>query len=180
MKNLPPYLKGARRKTEKKNERLQRAAKLSRHTKSADEIISELCISDRTLKRYVKDPLWQECGGIPLVFQKGGRPVRDTLSHAEQRLLVEATARHDKGLTWQAAADELGITLDRLNYLRHKAKVAPEKCEGDDTPSPVILEQLTRAYQYRDAGKAWKDIPSLIGISYSRLRYLRSKYPRET
>ena len=107
------------RAAEKKVERLKRAATLSR-TKTATQIMTRLRISKRTLKRYMADPLWEACGGVPLTFTARGRPVQDALSPAEKRTLAAAYALHDGGLKWIVVAEELGIPIDRLKYLRRK------------------------------------------------------------
>lgn len=104
-----------------KAQRIQRAAEMSR-TLSASEIMSELDISKRTLKRYTKDPRWQEHGGRPLTFAERGRPVQETLSTAEKQTLTEAHALHNQGHKWVAVAERLEIPIGRLEYLRRKEK----------------------------------------------------------
>lgn len=170
MKDITPAAKGARRTAENKTQRLKRAAVLSR-SKTATEIKTELGISTRTLKRYMADPRWQEYGGIQLTLTERGRPTRDTLSASEKRTLAEAVALHNQGRTWAEAADKLGITLDRLNYLLRKD---PEKRDRASL-SPADTEILQQAQKLHDAGMRWKDIPEEIGIPYSRLQYLRRK-----
>ena len=122
MKNLPPYLKGACRVAENKARRLQRAAELSQ-SKSAAAIMRELGISDRTLKRYVADPRWQEYGGnSDLAFPPRGRPKRHTLSVSEKRTLAEMDVRYERLNRWEEVADEMGLPIDRIKYLLRKRK----------------------------------------------------------
>ena len=171
MKNLTPAMKGAQRTTDNKTQRLKHAAELSR-TLTATEICTELGISTRTLKRYMADPLWQENGGIQLELTKRGRPTRDTLSHAEKRTLAEAKALHNQGNTWVQVAEILEMTIEQLRHLRRKDT-------GKSEPDPMTdteRETLQQAYRLHDAGMKWKDIPAELGITYSRLRYLREKH----
>ena len=112
-------------KTEKKNQRLQRAAEMSQ-TQTVTEIMRELGISQRTLQRYMADPLWQEHGGAPLTFTERGRPSQDTLSASEKRTLTEAHTLHDQGNKWVQVADILEIPIRRLKYLLKKQRAETE------------------------------------------------------
>ena len=171
MKDITPAAKGARQTAENKTHRLQRAAVLSR-SKTATSIRRELNISKRTLKRYMADPRWQEYGGVQLTLTEKGRPARDTLSETEKQTLAEAAALHNQGRTWAEAAAELGITLDRLNYLLRKD---PKKRDHASL-SPADTEILQQAQKFHDAGMNWNKIPEELGISYNRLQYLRRKH----
>ena len=114
--------KARRSKTEKKNQRLQRAAEMSRTVSSASVIMQKLGISKRTLQRYMADPLWQEHGGGPLKFAQRGRPSQNTLSASEQRTLAEAHAIHAQGNKWVQVAEILEIPIRRLKYLLKKQR----------------------------------------------------------
>ena len=119
MVDLP---KARRSKTEKKNQRLQRAAEMSRTVSSASVIMQKLGISKRTLQRYMADPLWQEHGGKPLKFAERGRPSQNTLSTSEQRTLTEAHTLHAQGHKWVQVAEILEIPIRRLKYLLKKQR----------------------------------------------------------
>ena len=166
---MRPAIKGAQRTAENKVNRLKHAAALSR-SKTATEVCTELGISTRTLKRYMADPRWQKNGGIQLTLTERGRPARDTLSASEKQTLAEAATLHNQGRTWAEVADEMEMTLDRLNYLLRKDPEKRDRASLSDT------EKLQQAYQLHDAGMHWKEIPAEIGISYNRLRYLRRKH----
>ena len=175
MTNLTPSAKGAQRSAENKAKRLKRGAALSR-SKTATEVCTELGISQRTLKRYMADPLWQENGGVQLTLTERGRPTRDTLSETELQTLTEAEALQQQGMTLAKVAAEMDLTIDRLKYLRRKT---PDK--RDTAPlTPADTEKLQQAYHLHDAGMNWKDIPAEIGISPNRLRYLRRKHEEKT
>ena len=119
--DLTPSAKGGQSYAKRRVERIKRAAELSQ-TRSANEIMTELDISRRTLKRYMADPLWQEHGGQPLTLTTGGRPTRETLSTAEKQTLTKAHALHQQGLKWYEVAEALEITIDQLRYLRRKER----------------------------------------------------------
>lgn len=109
-------------KTDKKNQRLQRAAEMSRTVSSASVIMQKLGISKRTLQRYMAAPLWQKYGGKPLKFAERGRPSQDTLSASEKRTLTEAHTIHDQGHKWVEVAKILEIPIRRLKYLLKKQR----------------------------------------------------------
>ena len=166
-----------RLKAKKKEERIKRAAILSR-TKTTIEIMTELGISKRTLQRYMADPLWQEHDGQPLTFTGIGRPQRETLSTAEKRLLDEAHAIHQQGRTWVEAAAIMEIPFAHLHHLR---MTYPEYLRNryparSDQRYITDTENLKRAYQLHASGMKWKDIPDALGITWNQLRYLRRKY----
>ena len=123
----PPDPASARRvQSEKKEQRIKRAAGLSR-TQSVTEIMTELDITKRTLQRYMTDPLWQKHGGRPLTFKGHGRPTRENLSASEKRTLDEAHNLHAQGLKWYEIAEQLEISIDQLRYLRRKQRETHRK-----------------------------------------------------
>lgn len=122
----PDHLqKGARTIDHNKANRIRAAARLSQDTPPA-EICQLLGISPRTLRRYADDPRWKENGGVDLPtplylklnLKKKGRPQND--QEKEKKLLTEAHRLHDDGMKWKAIADQLGISIRQLEYLRSK------------------------------------------------------------
>ena len=113
--------KGARTIDRNKESRIRAAARLSRDTPPA-EICQLLGINQRTLRRYAKDPRWKANGGVdlptPLYLKKKGRPQNPP--ETEKTLLTEAHRLHDGGMKWKAVAEELGLTIRQLEYLRSK------------------------------------------------------------
>ena len=100
--------------------RIKAAARLSRDTPPS-EICEVLDISVRTLKRYAKDPRWQENGGVELpryFFEKPTGRHRDL--NTEKRLIAEAYRLRGDGMTWIAVAARLGLSVRQLEYLRSK------------------------------------------------------------
>ena len=162
---------GGRVHTEKRMERLKAAALLSQSTPPA-EICRVLDIDTQTLKRYSRDPLWQQHGGadLPRYFTKNGRPPDDP--EAEKQLLTEAYQLHNSGMKWFEVASKLGVTARRLIHLRSKY---PEISEADQRDTQEI-EMLKKAMCLRGNGMKWKDIPAELGITPNRLLHLRRKY----
>ena len=162
---------GGRVHTEKRMERLKAAALLSQSTPPA-EICRVLDIDTQTLKRYSRDPLWQQHGGadLPRYFTKNGRPPDDP--EAEKELLTEAYRLHNSGMKWFEVASELQVTTRRLVHLRSKH---PEISEADPRETQET-ETLQKAYELHKDGMKWKEIPDALGITPNRLLHLRRKY----
>jgi hypothetical protein len=120
-KPKPLHAIGTQTVETQKAERIRTAAELSREKPPAD-ICRQLDISFRTLKRYEKDPRWKAYGGVdlPKYFTTAGRPRRDP--ETDKALLQEANRRHNAGEKWINIADQLGLTIRQLEYLRSKAR----------------------------------------------------------
>ena len=164
---------GGQAVAEKKTERIRKAAALSK-TKKPTEICETLKISEATLKRYAKDPRWQEYGGVklPRNFKKTGRPVNDP--ETERKLVAEARTLHRKERTWYRVAAVMGMTIGQLEYLRRKY---PEGEPEPTQPTPEVRYQLQKAYELRETGMKWNEICYRLGLRYNQLNYLRRKYP---
>ena len=108
---------GTQTVVKKKDARIRTAAELS-HEIPPEEICRQLGISDRTLKRYHKDPRWKVYGGVDLSFTTAGRPHRDP--ETDKQLLQEANRLHDAGEKWINIATQLGLTIRQLEHLRSK------------------------------------------------------------
>ena len=173
-----PDLKGAQGyQKQQKAERLKTAAVLS-HSETAENIMSAVDISKRTLQRYLQDPLWRVYDGNPdLTFPKGesGRPKKATLSEEESEMLTEANRLHSLENTWVQVANILKIPFSRLRTLRKRAQL-----DTSIHPSDLEREMLRQAYQLREQKEKWGDIAEKIGINRNRLDYLRKKYGRQT
>jgi len=102
-----------------KQQRIEKAAALS-HEKSAADIQKNLGISQRTLKRYADDPLWNHYSGKPAseLFAPQGRPKQDPDERA--RLQSEIQRLRADGSTWASIGRELNLTRHQLRYLRQK------------------------------------------------------------
>lgn len=104
----------------RKEARIKVAARLSRKM-PASKICGKLNISTATLKRYEKDPLWQENGGVKLPRYFDKKPTgRHRDLKTEKRLLTKANRLHGKGLTWKDVASQMGLKIRQLEYLRSK------------------------------------------------------------
>ena len=117
MKN--PHEKATRALETRTDHRIREAAIRSRDTPPL-EICRQLGISRRTLKRYERDPRWEEYGGValPRYFTKAGRPRRDP--DTDKELITEAYRLRSQGEKWKDIADALDLTIDQLDYLRRK------------------------------------------------------------
>ena len=120
-KQLERNKEAVRAHTREKENRIRIAASLSRDTPPSD-ICRIIGISQRTLKRYAKDPRWSQFGGaeLPRYFGKSGRP-RDLEN--EKQLILEAYRLKGQGMKWVQIAEHLKLTIGKLEYLRTKYPV---------------------------------------------------------
>ena len=111
---------GGRAVTNIKEERIRAAAILSREM-TPTKICELLDISTTTLKRYAKDPIWQENGGVKLPRYFNKKPTgRQRDLEKEEQQIEEAMRLRGEKRSWGEVADEMGLNRRQLEHLRSK------------------------------------------------------------